>query len=108
MAAMAGVGISNLFKIKQIVEIEEEKRSLKKEKIGEEQAQQKLDSKGKAMMEQEVNKEVNKEGGTVTVEFEGKTREVKLLDNPLPLPKKRARKTMDFDYDVKEDDDFDI
>lgn len=108
MAAMAGVGISNLFKIRQIVELEEEKRSLKKEKIEEAQAQQKLDAEGKAMMEQEVNKEVNREGGTVTVEFEGKTREVKLLDNPLPLPKKKARKTMDFDYEVKEDDDFDI
>lgn len=104
MAAMAGVGISNLFKIRQIVEREEEKRSLKKENIREAQVQQKPDAKGKTMMEQEVNKE----GGTVTVEFEGKTREVKLLDNPLPLPKKKAHKTMDFDYEVKEGDDFDI
>lgn len=104
MAVTAGVGISNLFKIKQIAEIEEEKRNLKKENTGEAQIQQKLDAEGKTMMEQEVNKE----GGTVTVEFEGKTREVKLLDNPLPLPKKKAHKTMDFDYEVKEDDDFDI
>ncbi len=50
---------------------------------------------------------------------EEKTDKVKLLDNPLPLPKKHVKKEMDYgvtladqhlDYDVsiKEDDDFDI
>lgn len=47
-------------------------------------------------------------GSTITVNVEGKTREVRLLDNPLPLPKKHIRKALDFDYDIKEDDDFDI
>lgn len=45
--------------------------------------------------------------------------QVKLIDNPLPLPKKHVKKTMDydisvdsreddFDFDVAEDDDFDL
>lgn len=103
MAAMAGVGISNIFKIRLIAEMEGEKQ---RENIGEasEQKNQADSAEGKKMMGQEENKE----GGIVTVEFEGKTREVKLLDNPLPLPKKKAHKAMDFDYEVKADDDFDI
>lgn len=50
---------------------------------------------------------------------EERPRKVKLLDNPLPLPKKHVKKTMDFQYspqkeeldfdlDVAEDDDYDL
>lgn len=50
---------------------------------------------------------------------EVKPAQVKLIDNPLPLPKKHVKKTMDydisvdsreddFDFDVAEDDDFDL
>lgn len=47
-------------------------------------------------------------------------RRIKLLDNPLPGPKKHVRREMDFDLDfeeeekddfdvkIKEDDDFDL
>lgn len=35
-------------------------------------------------------------------------RRVKLLDNPLPLPKKHVRKEMDFDFQISDNDDFDI
>ena len=47
-------------------------------------------------------------GRTVTVNVDGKTKEVKLLDNPLTLPKKREHKAMDYDYEVSENDDYDI
>ncbi|MCM1536048.1 MAG: glycosyltransferase family 39 protein [Clostridium sp.] len=108
MAGMAGVGISNIFKIRQIAENEEEKRSRRANAgVGKPETAQ------KSQKNKEEGKEVmgvgeNREGGVVTVEFEGKTREVKLLENPLPLPKKKAHKAMDFDYEVKDGDDFDI
>ncbi len=35
-------------------------------------------------------------------------RRIKLLDNPLPLPKKHVRKEMDFDFQISDNDDFDI
>ena len=43
-------------------------------------------------------------------------KQVKYLDNPLPLPKKHVKRTLDFELDkkddfdieIKEDDDFDI
>lgn len=106
MAGMAGVGVSNIFKIRQVLETEEEKRGRKTEKTGEEPLQKAEESNMER--KEKMGQEDNKEGGTVTVEFEGQIREVKLLDNPLPLPKKKAHKTMDFDYEVKDDDDFDI
>lgn len=97
MTVMAGVGISNIFKIRQVAE-----RKVDMPK------QQNNSTEGKETMGQEEKLEENREGGTVTVEFEGKTREVKLLENPLPLPKKKVHKAMDFDYEVKDDDDYDI
>jgi hypothetical protein len=42
------------------------------------------------------------------VNVDGKDRQIKLLDNPLTLPKKKEHKTMDYDYEVSDDDDFDI
>ncbi len=57
-------------------------------------------------------------GRVVTVTVRGETRQVKLLDNPLPLPKRREHKPMDYglrdeeedgyDFPVAEGDDFDI
>lgn len=47
-------------------------------------------------------------GKTVTVNVDGESRQIKLLDNPLTLPKKREHKAMDYDIDVPEDDDYDI
>ncbi|MBQ4537019.1 MAG: hypothetical protein II994_05315 [Lachnospiraceae bacterium] len=47
-------------------------------------------------------------GKVVTVEVDGQKKEVKLLDNPLPVPKKKIRKAMDYDIEVSEDDDYDI
>lgn len=46
-------------------------------------------------------------------------KEIKLIENPLPLPKKHVKKTMDYrfepepefmkyDIEVKENDDFDL
>lgn len=35
-------------------------------------------------------------------------KEIRYLDNPLPLPKKHEKKVLDFDYPVADDDDFDI
>ncbi|HOO27163.1 MAG TPA: hypothetical protein PLU43_01760, partial [Lachnospiraceae bacterium] len=55
---------------------------------------------------------------SMSCEHEFVKKEVKFIENPLPLPKKHVAKTMeygfepdenmDFDYDIKEDDDFDI
>jgi hypothetical protein len=47
-------------------------------------------------------------GRTVTVNVDGEDRQIKLLDNPLTLPKKKEHKMMDYDYEVADDDDFDI
>jgi hypothetical protein len=47
-------------------------------------------------------------GKTVTVKVDGEEKQIKLLDNPLPLPKKKQHRVMDYDYEVPEDDDFDI
>lgn len=47
-------------------------------------------------------------GKTVTVNVDGESRQIKLLDNPLTLPKKREHKAMDYDIEVPEDDDYDI
>ena len=48
-------------------------------------------------------------GETVTVNVDGEEKTVKLLDNPLKQPKKKATYDfMDYDYEVDENDDFDI
>ncbi len=58
-------------------------------------------------------------GRVVTVTVRGETRQVKLLDNPLPLPRRHEHKVMDYDsrtegaydgydYPVAEEDDFDL
>lgn len=47
-------------------------------------------------------------GKTVTVNVDGESRQIKLLDNPLTLPKKREHKAMDYDIEVSDDDDYDI
>lgn len=33
---------------------------------------------------------------------------INYIENPLPLPKKKAHKVLDYDYEVADDDDFDI
>ncbi|MCR5801348.1 MAG: hypothetical protein K6G57_03345 [Lachnospiraceae bacterium] len=49
------------------------------------------------------------EAQKVSVVIDGEQKEVELLKNPLPLPKKKAvRKEMDYDYEVADDDDYDI
>lgn len=64
-------------------------------------------------------KPVGEPGKVVTVTVRGETKQVKLLDNPLPLPKQHEHKPMDFskkaeraydgyDYPVTDDDDYDI
>lgn len=35
-------------------------------------------------------------------------KEIRYLENPLPLPKKHEKKVLDYDYPVADDDDFDI
>ncbi|MDE6014073.1 MAG: glycosyltransferase family 39 protein [Acetatifactor sp.] len=34
--------------------------------------------------------------------------EIHYIENPLPLPKKKAHRVLDYDYEVADDDDFDI
>lgn len=69
--------------------------------------------------EKEDGKPVGEPGKVVTVTVRGETKEVKLLDNPLPLPKRHEHKPMEFgkkaidayegyDYPVADDDDYDI
>lgn len=41
-------------------------------------------------------------------EKEPEKKEIRYLENPLPLPKKHERKVLDYDYPVADDDDFDI
>ena len=40
--------------------------------------------------------------------IDGEEKKIKLLDNPLTLPKKHEKRTMDYDYEVADDDDYDI
>ena len=42
------------------------------------------------------------------VKRENNKKKVKLLENPLPLPKKLVYDPMDYDYEVSDDDDYDI
>jgi hypothetical protein len=35
-------------------------------------------------------------------------KEVKFLDNPLPVPKRKMHREMDYAIEVSDDDDFDI
>lgn len=69
--------------------------------------------------ENKSDKPVGEPGKVVTVTVRGETKQVKLLDNPLPLPKRREHKPMDYgkktevaydgyDYPVADDDDYDI
>lgn len=46
-------------------------------------------------------------GGSEAAAPAGK-KEVKYIENPLPLPKKHVKKVLDYDYPVSDDDDFDI
>ncbi len=58
----------------------------------------------------ETEKEMTAKGeeGKYIITEDG--RRIKLLDNPLPGPKKHVRREMDFDFDIEEEvkDDFDI
>ena len=42
------------------------------------------------------------------ITLEDEPPKVKLIENPLPLPKKHVKKEMDFDHFVEDDDDYDI
>ncbi len=93
MSVLAGVGVQNIMKL------------FKFEFGG------KRDSEDVSLPppEEKLQKKTEGEPGkVVTVEVDGQKKEVKLLDNPLPVPKKKIRKAMDYDIEVSEDDDYDI
>ncbi len=72
---------------------------------------------GETVTEDVVSKEVVDEN--VPIEEPVPVKEIKFIENPLPLPKKHVKKTMDYGYDfpeeqlyfdieISEDDDFDF
>lgn len=66
--------------------------------------------------EKDIEKEMAPLPEDGKVEEKKEKKQVKYLDNPLPLPKKHVKRTLDFELDkkddfdieIKEDDDFDI
>lgn len=60
--------------------------------------------------EKAAEKEETTAQGPAADEKEGERekKEIRYLENPLPLPKKHERKVLDYDYPVADDDDFDI
>ncbi|MCM1045453.1 MAG: hypothetical protein NC417_08070 [Candidatus Gastranaerophilales bacterium] len=89
-------------------------------KGGEEMKEEKEETEKEKKEDLQGGKEAGKgePGKVVTVTVRGETKQVKLLDNPLPLPKQHEHKAMDYglkeepdldDYDiaVADDDDFD-
>ena len=92
LTVLAGIGIQNFVKRRQLQEVTEERPK-------EDEEQQNV----------QAASEKNEKGGeVVTVNVDGETREVKLLHNPLPVPKKHVRKALDYDIEVADDDDYDI
>lgn len=94
-AILAGIAVRNVFPVPEEEKIQAETGEEASDTIVEEEEKNNMFDKGTP-------------GKTVTVNVDGETRQIKLLDNPLTLPKKREHKAMDYDYDVPEDDDYDI
>ena len=44
----------------------------------------------------------------IKMEEKKEQKQIKYLDNPLPLPKKHVKRTFDFEVDKKDDFDIDI
>ncbi len=61
-----------------------------------------VSSKDKATLDAEANGETDKSKTVHKIE------DVEMLDNPLPVPVKKARKKMEYDYFVPEDAEYDI
>lgn len=101
--------------------VEESGKVVEEPKKNVEESGKVVEEPGKAVEEPGKNTEETgkgEPGKVVTVTVRGETKQVKLLDNPLPLPKQHEHKTMDYglkeekdldDYDipVADDDDFD-
>ena len=70
---------------------------------GEEFDLQQIEQAGESEVKDLERKEEQRE-----TDREDKDMQSQYIENPLPVPKKRAHKAMDYDYEVAEDDDFDI
>jgi hypothetical protein len=96
MTVLAGIAVQNLFHIDTAdTTVCTETQTAANDENGD----------AENMAEQSTN---GTPGRTVTVNVDGEDRQIKLLDNPLTLPKKKEHKMMDYDYEVADDDDFDI
>ena len=58
--------------------------------------------------EQERQRQYKNEYDALADKEPPEKKEIKYLENPLPLPKKHEKKVLGYDYPVAEDDDFDI
>lgn len=118
ITVMAGIGVSECFRRNQEPLAEEEPEALaagiKPGSTGAAAGEEKQKQKKPSV--QVTDEEANQKPDAAQEEPPHK---VRLLDNPLPLPKKHVKKTMDFQYspqkeeldfdlDVEEDDDFDL
>lgn len=101
MTACAAFVVGNCFKL---VPAEEESQKEPKTELKTEPKTE-LKSETKTELETETKKEEVKAAEVSKQEEQPK---VKLLDNPLPGPKKHVPKTMDYDIEVADDDDYDV
>lgn len=102
LAVLAGISVADIFAVNSVSVVEGTTQEMANGSDAEE-------------VTEEVNADISTDALEI-IEMEKPT--VKLLDNPLPLPKKHESKVMDyritevaevdFDYDVADDDDFDI
>lgn len=86
---------------------EKEKTAVPEGSAGKEKQTMQEEKTGKEKM---TEKEEQTPQGTAADEKAGEreNKEIRYLENPLPLPKKHERKALDYDYPVADDDDFDI
>lgn len=125
LAILAGIAIKNVFPVSETVssesfvkeadEIEDIAEEYTGALIEEKEKNNMFSGKGKDKKAGEVELDniqnavcTGTPGKIVTVNVDGENRQIKLLDNPMTLPKKREHKAMDYDIEVSDDDDYDI
>lgn len=110
---MAGIGLQQCFSYKVGMAVSAGKlgkgRKTSKDRENlEKQAPRENNEKQTDQERQNVLEQPKKEPDVLAVKEPEEKKEIRYLENPLPLPKKHEKKVLDYDYPVADDDDFDI
>lgn len=103
MTVCASFAVGTCFRFVPAKEQPKEKELEKEEQRLEQKSEPKLEQESKIKTQKE-----NEEKAAEVCRLEEAHSKVKLLENPLPGPKKHISKTMDYDIEVADDDDYDI